>query len=138
MRLQSDGIYVFFVEIIVNNGWNRIPVATHFIRAKGTVQCQACVSLYANISFVRAPINNNRLNDAAIRDDRLLEFAESRPTLRLFVFAAGAQRDKHLLRSWVAFIHLQEFRNSRIADVELNVVYGKKLVLANRFHRVGS
>jgi hypothetical protein len=58
-------------------------------RMDTSIRCrrESCISIYTKIYLIDTAINDDGLNDCAVRYDRLLQFVERRTTVGPFVLA---------------------------------------------------
>lgn len=73
MYLKADGMNGRIIDFIVDKRWNMGPSAFDPLFQKVFIQGYPRIAFNADQRTVAAAIENDRLNDAAIRQNRLLE-----------------------------------------------------------------
>jgi len=102
------------------------PVAGEFFFDEALIEGDPGVALDADERPIRSSIEDHRMDDPAVGQNRVPEFFEAGAAFALIV-AGRTEREVNLLDCWCLGIHFQEFYNSWICMIEFNVRDGHRL-----------
>src|SRR5690348_9872427 len=103
----------------MHQGMNVRPIASDLLFDEILVQRDSRVPFNADQGFISAPIEDNGVDNPAVREDRVSKFFEARTAVSL-VIACCTEGQIDLLRCWCLRVHLQEFPYSRIRAIEFD------------------
>jgi hypothetical protein len=119
VHLEADRVDLLLCHVLVHDCRDLCPVPLNLLADEAVVQRDARVPLDANKVAHGAAIQNDGLDDAAVRDDGIFEFLETRATLALVV-ARSTERLVDLISCGGIWIHLQKLANARVRSVKFN------------------
>ena len=123
MHLEANCVDGRLVHLGMNQGWNSGPISDYLGIAEVQIKSDACISLDANECAVLAPIEDYRLDNAAIREDRLLELLVCCTAgCAGVVVVTRTERKEDLLWRRVVAVHFEELPYPRVRAIKLDVV----------------